>query len=51
MKICMLRHAYFPEDPRDRKQAFALIDAGHSVDIICLKKRGQAIIVGEKCNE
>ena len=41
MKICMLRHAYFPDDPRDRKQAFSLAEAGHTVDVLCLKKDDQ----------
>lgn len=43
MKVCIIRHAYFPDDPRDRKQAFALLEAGHTVDIICLKKVGQDV--------
>jgi len=42
MKICFVRHAYFPDDPRDRKQAYALVAAGHSVDVICLRKNGQS---------
>ena len=42
MHVCILRHAYFPDDPRDRKQAFALAEAGHMVDILCLKKDGQS---------
>lgn len=42
MKICIIRHAYFPDDPRDRKQTFALLEAGHSVDVLCLRKLGQA---------
>jgi len=41
MKICIIRHAYFPDDPRDRKQVFALLEAGFSVDVICLRKKGQ----------
>jgi glycosyltransferase involved in cell wall biosynthesis len=38
---CIIRHGYFPDDPRDRKMAFALIETGHSLDVICLKKKGQ----------
>lgn len=41
MHICLLRHAYFPDDPRERKQVSALIDAGHEVDVICLRREGQ----------
>ena len=41
MKICILRHAYFPDDPRERKQAFALLEAGHDVTVICLRKQDQ----------
>ena len=42
MNICLIRHAYFPDDPRDRKQALALVEAGHSVDVLCLKKKDQS---------
>jgi glycosyltransferase involved in cell wall biosynthesis len=42
MNFCLIRHAYFPDDPRDRKQAFALIEAGHAVDVLCLKKKDQS---------
>jgi glycosyltransferase involved in cell wall biosynthesis len=41
MHICLIRHAYFPEDPRDRKQAFALADAGFEVDVLCLRGNRQ----------
>jgi glycosyltransferase involved in cell wall biosynthesis len=41
MNFCLIRHAYFPDDPRDRKQALALIEAGHAVDVLCLKKKDQ----------
>lgn len=40
-KICILRHAYFPDDPRVRKEAYALEEAGYEVDIICLRRKGQ----------
>jgi len=41
LSICILRHAYFPDDPNTRRQAFALTEAGFSVEIICLRKKGQ----------
>ena len=42
-RICIVRHAYFPEDPRVLKEVRALCEAGFSVDIICLRKTGQKI--------
>lgn len=39
--ICILRHAYFPDDPNTRRQAFALMEAGFAVEIICLRKQRQ----------
>ena len=44
MKICIIRHAYFPADPRVRKQVSALLEAGHSVDIICLRPKRRVAI-------
>lgn len=38
MRFCFIRHAYFPRDMRVRRQAEALISAGHSVDVICLRQ-------------
>jgi glycosyltransferase involved in cell wall biosynthesis len=37
----MVVHAAFPADPRVRRQADALIRAGHEVDIFCLRGAGQ----------
>lgn len=48
-KICIIRHGYYPTDPRVYKQARALADAGYQVDIICLRKStepGREIIDG-----
>jgi glycosyltransferase involved in cell wall biosynthesis len=36
-KICMPVYSYYPFDPRVRRAAEALIECGHSVDVICLK--------------
>jgi glycosyltransferase involved in cell wall biosynthesis len=40
-RIAMVVHAAFPADPRVRRQADALIRAGHEVDIFCLRGAGQ----------
>lgn len=37
----MVVHSYFPSDPRVRKEALALQAAGHDVDVICLRRRGE----------
>jgi glycosyltransferase involved in cell wall biosynthesis len=36
-KACMVVHSYYPADPRVRREAEALLDAGWAVDIICLR--------------
>jgi len=36
-KILMVVYSYFPQDVRPRREAEALINAGYSVDMICLK--------------
>lgn len=36
-KILMVVYNYFPTDPRVRREAEALNDAGYSVDVICLR--------------
>jgi len=37
IKICMLAFSYYPADPRVRREAEALVEAGMSIDVICLK--------------
>ena len=37
-RICIVRQFYYPEDPRVRREAEALAMAGHTVDIICLRR-------------
>ncbi|PZR60957.1 MAG: hypothetical protein DLM71_09800 [Chloroflexi bacterium] len=39
--IAIVVHADVPGDPRIRRQAEALLDAGYEVDIFCLRERGQ----------
>ena len=41
-KILMVVYSYSPMDPRPRREADALINAGYQVDMICLKKADQA---------
>jgi glycosyltransferase involved in cell wall biosynthesis len=41
-RIAMVAHAVFPGDPRLRRQADALVAAGHQVDLFCLRARGEA---------
>ena len=36
-KILMVVYSYFPQDVRPRREAEALINAGYTVDIICLR--------------
>jgi glycosyltransferase involved in cell wall biosynthesis len=40
-RICLIRHYYYPEDPRSRREAEALADAGHEVDILTLRQDGE----------
>jgi len=38
---CIIRHAGYPQDPRKVKQATVLLEAGYTVDVICLREKGQ----------
>jgi glycosyltransferase involved in cell wall biosynthesis len=40
-RICVIRLAYFPFDPRMSRDVFALAAAGHRVHVICLRDAGQ----------
>jgi glycosyltransferase involved in cell wall biosynthesis len=40
-RICMVVHSSYPLDARVRREARAAVDAGHSVDVICLQNPGQ----------
>jgi glycosyltransferase involved in cell wall biosynthesis len=40
-RVAIVVHAVFPGDPRVRRQSDALLDAGHEVDIVCLRQRGE----------
>ena len=40
-RIAMVVHAVYPGDPRIRRQSDALRDAGHEVDVFCLRMPGE----------
>jgi 1,2-diacylglycerol 3-beta-glucosyltransferase len=42
-RICIVRHYYYPEDPRGRREAEALVDAGHHVDVLALRHAGEPV--------
>lgn len=41
-RIAIVVHAVYPGDPRVRRQADALVERGHEVDILCLRGKGEA---------
>ena len=41
-RIAIVAHAVYPGDPRLRRQADALVAAGHEVDLFCLRAAGEA---------
>jgi glycosyltransferase involved in cell wall biosynthesis len=38
---CIVRHAGYPQDTREVKHATAVLEAGYSIDVICLREKGQ----------
>jgi glycosyltransferase involved in cell wall biosynthesis len=40
-RICVIRQGWFPMDPRVTREVDALLDAGHEVDIVCLRRPGE----------
>lgn len=38
VRICIIRQYYFPQDPQLRREVVALLNAGHAVDVICLRR-------------
>ena len=40
--VLMIVHSYCPADPRVRREAEALVEAGYGVDVLCLRGEGQA---------
>jgi glycosyltransferase involved in cell wall biosynthesis len=41
-RVCVIRQWYVPNDPRVKREVDALIDAGHSVEVICMRLPGDA---------
>ncbi len=41
MKILMITHSYYPDDPRVKREANALRKAGYQIDVVCLKDVGE----------
>lgn len=48
-RICHIVQSYYPRDPRIRRQAEALVEAGFAVDVVCLRGPGQKS--SERVNE
>lgn len=42
MNICLVRHREYGKDPRVRRDAEALVEAGYHVDVVCLQGPGEA---------
>ena len=42
-RVAVIRQGWFPLDPRVRREVDALLDAGHEVDLVCLRRPGQPI--------
>jgi glycosyltransferase involved in cell wall biosynthesis len=40
-RVCVIRCHHYPRDTRVAREVAALLDAGHSVDVICLRDRGE----------
>ena len=43
-RICVISHSHYPYDARVSREAHALVEAGHEVDIICLKYMDQPLV-------
>jgi glycosyltransferase involved in cell wall biosynthesis len=41
VRVCLVRQYYVPLDPRVDREARALVDAGHEVDLVCLRGDGE----------
>jgi glycosyltransferase involved in cell wall biosynthesis len=40
-RVCVIRQGFFPLDTRVRREVHALADAGHEVDVICVRRPGE----------
>ena len=50
-RIGMLVHGYYPIDPRVRREAEALANAGYDLDVVCLRRAGRNGQAGEPPTE
>ncbi|HET6731205.1 glycosyltransferase [Mycobacterium sp.] len=41
MRVCLVRQYYVPLDTRVLREAEALVDSGHEVDLVCLRDKGE----------
>jgi len=41
LRVCVVRHGYFPADPRVRKEVSALLEKSHEVTVLCLRGSGE----------
>jgi glycosyltransferase involved in cell wall biosynthesis len=39
-RVCVVRQFFVPDDPRVRREIHALAEAGHAVDVICMRQAG-----------
>lgn len=42
-RICVIRQLYYPRDAKCRREVDALVQAGHNVDVICLRRHGERL--------
>jgi glycosyltransferase involved in cell wall biosynthesis len=43
MRVCLIRQGFYPLDTRVRREVAALAEAGHEVDVLCVRRPGQAL--------
>lgn len=41
---CLVRHAGFPRDTRESKHANAIREKGYTIDVLCLREKGQSTV-------
>jgi glycosyltransferase involved in cell wall biosynthesis len=42
-RVCVVRQLYFPRDAKCRREVDALLAAGHEIDVVCLRRRGEPL--------
>ena len=42
LRVLILRQGHYPQDPRVQREALALVAAGHSVEVLCIRDAGSA---------